>query len=548
MGSKRCHRADGKLLEAETEALASGLQNDLATFPYRMQLLPSSTRPTQIMNSKPKPVPTTPDSDRRGLSRPSLIAGALLWTLVGVALLAIWKQRSSEANGDEAETPATEKSESSVKLNFPARRLPDFEFQEVMGGTVELDDLKGQPWVASFVFSRCTTSCPVISASMMRLHERVKDTAPDVKLVSITVDPEFDTVDVFRQYSEIWTKGDHDHWKFLTGDKDEIYDLVVNGFGLYVKENVGETRLPGLEVAHTNRVVLVNEDGIPVGTFLGTRDADMVKLRRILNGRDPFPKPGPALTFSSGDGSPLAIEFQAVPAEDQDEQTGAAGNEADAPSEPAPGDDQDEAGSTSASNDDQSANDVQPDKNVATDRGATAAAELSATEHNAAIDERLPMWARRLPALNAGFNSLATVLLLSGFTAIRSGRRNTHRNLMIAAFLTSAVFLVSYLTYHWALGEYTGEHGKRFTGEGIWAVVYQLILWPHIVLAVFVPILAIQVFRHAFAERWDDHRRLAKVTFPIWMFVSITGVVIYAMLYHWPGTAAPEAIALASPA
>ena len=109
---------------------------------------------------------------------------------------------------------------------------------------------------------------------------------------------------------------------------------------------------------------------------------------------------------------------------------------------------------------------------------------------------------------------------------------------MISAFVTSVVFLVCYLVYHYALGKYTGEHGRRFPGDGVAAIVYQLILWPHIVLAAAVPVLAILVFRHAFAERWDQHRRLAKITFPIWMFVSVTGVVIYGMLYHWPWPAA----------
>lgn len=482
---------------------------------------------------------------RSGLSRLSLIAGAVLWTLVGVALLTVWKQPSPEANGDEADAPPTENSKASVRLNFPARRLPDFEFDEVMGGTLSLDDLKGERWVASFVFSRCTTSCPMISAAMMRLHERVEDTAPDVKFVSITVDPKFDTVDVFRQYSEIWTKGNHDRWKFLTGTKEEIYDLVVKGFGLYVKENVGETRLPGMEVAHTNRVVLVNEDGIPVGTFLGTREADMVKLRRILTGRDPFPEPGPSLTFSSGDGSPPAVEFQAVPVDDRDQPTadepsGGASEGGPAPPEDST-EDQGSAAGDARTEDDQSGF-LAPGQSADNDSG-------SAASHNAAIDARLPTWARRLPSVNAGLNSLATILLLSGFFAIRSGRRRTHRNLMIAAFAASAAFLVCYLTYHWALGEYTGEHGKRFTGEGLWAVIYQLILWPHIVLAVFVPVLAIQVFRHAFAERWSEHRRLARITFPIWMFVSVTGVIIYAMLYHWPGNStASEVIAFAAPA
>ena len=104
------------------------------------------------------------------------------------------------------------------------------------------------------------------------------------------------------------------------------------------------------------------------------------------------------------------------------------------------------------------------------------------------------------------------------------------------------LFLLSYLTYHYALGEYTGEHGRRFVGSQIASVVYMSILIPHIILAIFVPFLAIRVFQHAFASLWEEHRRLARITFPIWLFVSVTGVVIYWMLYQLP---APAANALA---
>jgi protein SCO1/2 len=326
-----------------------------------------------------------------------------------------------------------------------------------------------------------------------------------VQFVSITVDPKYDTPEVFGTYSETFTKGDTSRWSFLTGSQQDIYELVVNGFGLYVKENAGEARMPGFEVAHTNRVVLVNEDGFPVGTFLGTREDDMAKLSRILTGREEFPTPGPSLSFSTTDGSALPIQFEVKPIHSEPDID--KGKEGDAPAASEP----------------------------ASEQSIDAVADTAtAAQHNAAIDLKMPAWAKRLPTTNACLNTLAAILLLAGFFAIKSGRRNVHRNLMITAFLTSAIFLACYLSYHYALGKYTGEHGKKFPGEGMAAVIYQLILWPHIVLAVFVPVLAIRVFQHAFAERWDAHRKLAKMTFPIWMFVSVTGVVIYGMLYHWP--------------
>lgn len=497
------------------------------------------------------PSPAPPPA-RTGLSNATLLIGAVLWTAVFASGIFVWKSRSeaieaAQASEAQADKPGADEivkpgeQKASVKLSFPAKRLPDFEFDKATGGTLSLDDLKGKRWVASFVFSRCTTSCPVITAAVMRLHDRVEKSAPDVMFVSFTVDPKYDTADVFREYSETFTKGNRDRWKFLTGSQQQIYELIVKGFGLYVKENLGESRLPGLEVAHSNRVVLVNEDGIPVGTFLGTNEGDMAKLRRILSGREEFPQPGPAsspgLTFSRTDGGPMDIQFQVQPVKSNDE------SEAD--DSPSPTDESADAPSVDATTE-ESTSDVEqsgaapPAGSSNGDDDACEDKSTSAVDHNAIIDQKLPAWARPLPTVNASLNTLAGILLLCGLAAIKSGHKTIHRNLMITAFLTSAAFLASYLTYHYALGEYTGEHGKRFTGAGVWAIVYQLVLWPHIILAMFVPFLAIAVFRHAFAERWDAHKRLARITFPIWMYVSVTGVVIYGMLYHWPWPAPAE--------
>ena len=105
---------------------------------------------------------------------------------------------------------------------------------------------------------------------------------------------------------------------------------------------------------------------------------------------------------------------------------------------------------------------------------------------------------------------------------------------MVSAFLVSVIFLTCYVTYHEALYRFTGERGRAFIGSDLARTVYLGILIPHVILAVFVPILALRVFWLSWKERWPEHRRLAKITLPIWLFVSITGVVIYGMLYHWP--------------
>jgi uncharacterized membrane protein YozB (DUF420 family) len=135
-----------------------------------------------------------------------------------------------------------------------------------------------------------------------------------------------------------------------------------------------------------------------------------------------------------------------------------------------------------------------------------------------------------LATTNAVLNALATVLLVAGWVFIARGQWKAHRAAMIAAFAVSAVFLVCYLTYHYLVGH------VPFRGQGPVRTVYFTILITHIILAVFVPILALRMFFLAWQGRWDAHRRLGKITMPIWLYVSVTGVVIYAMLYHlFPG-------------
>lgn len=152
----------------------------------------------------------------------------------------------------------------------------------------------------------------------------------------------------------------------------------------------------------------------------------------------------------------------------------------------------------------------------------------------------LPGWAAGLPSVNASLNALATILLVVGFVLVKRGRKTAHRNVMLAAFGTSVVFLVCYLVYHFALHHYTGTHGKSFSGTGAARAVYFVILISHVILAAVVPILAIVTIVRGLRADWVRHRRIAKITFPIWLYVSITGVVIYLMLYHWPVAQAPS--------
>jgi uncharacterized membrane protein YozB (DUF420 family) len=131
-----------------------------------------------------------------------------------------------------------------------------------------------------------------------------------------------------------------------------------------------------------------------------------------------------------------------------------------------------------------------------------------------------------LPTVNAILNGSAATLLVAGFFLIRSGRRDAHRRVMTAAFACSILFLVSYLVYHVEVGS------VRFQGTGTIRTVYLSVLLTHTVLAAAVPFLAVATLVLARRERFESHRRLARVTLPVWLYVSITGVVIYIMLYR----------------
>ncbi|MEJ7593372.1 MAG: DUF420 domain-containing protein [Planctomycetaceae bacterium] len=463
------------------------------------------------------------------MSKTAFIAGLVLWTLVLGALysVAVRKMSNDAANEnatvkDDSETPggvgepepitATQKT---AIISFPSRELPEFEFPESMGGTVSRESMKGQRWLANFIFTRCAGPCPMMTRDISELHRLVAKSNPDFRFVTFTVDPVYDTTSVLQKYAETF-QADHERWKFVTGDETAMHDLIRGGFTQYVQPNLGDMRMPGMEVAHSNRAVLVNEDGVPVGSFVMTIPEDVVKLRRIIEGKDEFPKPGPGLSFSATSGENPAVPLTLVPVKEDASPPDAGARRDSQKNEAANGKKTDEA------------------KPVETPQAK-----------NQKIDQLLPAWAARMPTINAGLNSACILLLLFGLAAIKSGHTIRHRNVMIVSFLVSMAFLVCYLTYHEVLYRFTGYRGRAFVGSVLATRVYFGILVPHVILAAMVPILALRVFYLAFKERWPEHRRLAKITLPIWLFVSITGVVIYGMLYHWPWETAPVLLSTA---
>ena len=134
-----------------------------------------------------------------------------------------------------------------------------------------------------------------------------------------------------------------------------------------------------------------------------------------------------------------------------------------------------------------------------------------------------------LPAINASLNFVSTVFLSTGWYLIRHGAWRRHVACMIIALISSTFFLVGYIVYH----AHVGEKSTHFAGGGLVAMIYFPMLISHIVLAFVTLPLVIVTLIPVFRRRWDRHRRIARWTMPIWLYVSVTGVLVYLMLYKW---------------
>ncbi len=132
-----------------------------------------------------------------------------------------------------------------------------------------------------------------------------------------------------------------------------------------------------------------------------------------------------------------------------------------------------------------------------------------------------------LPAINACLNGSAALLLISGRLLIARRKIDAHRRVMIAAFCVSSLFLVLYVAHK----VWRGFESTTFNAEGVWKLVYLAILFSHVTLAMTVPVLAISLIRLGLRGRFGLHRRIARLAWPIWIYVSATGVIIYALLY-----------------
>ncbi|MFN0053287.1 MAG: DUF420 domain-containing protein [Planctomycetales bacterium] len=353
---------------------------------------------------------------------------------------------------------------------WPAEGIEDFSLTECHGQTVTKADLLGRPWLACFIFTHCLGPCPMVSEQMELLQEKLRDL--DVRLVTFTVDPDRDTPAVLRNYAKKYN-ADPDLWWFLTGDKEEIHRLIRGSFKMIAHE--ASPARPGFEFEHSVTIMHVNDKGRVLGQYNARNDVEMARLRRVF------------LKKSTPEEARLIADA-----------------------------------------------DQEQERQLEQQRQWREQAEREAEAERAAeLWEQTPLWVRRLPAVNASLNGLATVLLLAGFSLIKLRRPEAHRTVMLLAFVTSALFLTTYLVYHGALTHYTGSGSRKFAGEGLIVPIYRTLLLSHILLAVVVAVMAPLTIYRGLRQDWARHRRLARITFPIWLYVSVTGVVIYVLLYHW---------------
>jgi len=301
-------------------------------------------------------------------------------------------------------------------------RVGDFSLTESSGRTVTQAHLSRKVSVFAFIFTRCAGPCSQVSYNLSQLRRQLGPQR-DVVLVSVTVDPEYDTPEVLQQYAARY-QADPQGWLFLTGERDVIYRLIRQDFYLGVDANEGPDRKPGYEVDHSSKLVLVDGRGHIRGYYSGTDPDDLPKLAR-------------------------QIQFLA--------------------------------------------------------------------------------WQNRLPAVNAVLNSTSALLLVLGYLAVRRKWIGLHKRCMLAALLVSALFLTSYLYYHFVV---RGGEPTRFQGPDGVRGVYLTILLSHTLLAVVAAPLALVSAYLGLSNRLPRHVRLARWTLPIWLYVSVTGVVVYWMLYQ----------------
>lgn len=170
------------------------------------------------------------------------------------------------------------KNQASNQFLSPVDKAPDFAFKDQTGQVFSSNQLKGKVWVVDFIFTRCQGQCPMLSQWFKGLQGQWKGNA-DFKLVSFTVDPEYDSVAVFKSYAGDF-QADDSQWHFLTGPKDQIYPVIQKGFHLTAEKD--PSGAPGFEFIHTTRLILVDGNGMIRGMYDGQERAEVEKLKKDI--------------------------------------------------------------------------------------------------------------------------------------------------------------------------------------------------------------------------------------------------------------------------
>ena len=236
---------------------------------------------------------------------PLLLIGGVLWVLCLIGICFgwyQWRQRVLSARTEEVANilaqddgrvqkriklvPQKDGSLIPVEMTaeeeanpWDAEGIEDFSFTDTTGKKLSKSDLIGKPFVISFVFTQCRGPCPNVTLQMRELQDRLKDY--DFNLVTLTVDPERDTMETLEGYGRE-NGANFDRWKFLTGDQSEIYGLIHRGFKMPVEEAKGESRVPGFEIIHSTNIMLVDATGRVIGKYNAQKLEEMSKLRRQL--------------------------------------------------------------------------------------------------------------------------------------------------------------------------------------------------------------------------------------------------------------------------
>lgn len=164
----------------------------------------------------------------------------------------------------------------SPKVEYHPRQVRDFSFVDRSGKKIGLADLKGQYWIADFIFTRCMGPCPVLTGTMAKLQNEFKDRS-DLKFVSFTVDPEYDTPSVLSKYADMFG-ADKNRWYFLSGDKAKLYELIIDGFQLAV----GPDEKDSIQVVHSLSFVLIGKQGEILGRYNTNEPEILAELRQRL--------------------------------------------------------------------------------------------------------------------------------------------------------------------------------------------------------------------------------------------------------------------------